>query len=89
MTPEECCDRAEIHDVVIRYGWAIDTKDWALLDTCFTDDAEAEAFAHRWRRAFPRVPLTCIGRFVPKGRLPGRALDLRAYHGYEHLQARA
>ena len=42
MTPEECCDRAEIHDVVIRYGWAIDTKDWDLLDTCFTPDAHLD-----------------------------------------------
>jgi 3-phenylpropionate/cinnamic acid dioxygenase small subunit len=35
----ELSDRAEIHDLIVRYGWAIDTKDWALLDTCFTDDA--------------------------------------------------
>jgi 3-phenylpropionate/cinnamic acid dioxygenase small subunit len=32
-------DRAEIHDVIVRYGWAIDTKDWALLDECFLPDA--------------------------------------------------
>jgi 3-phenylpropionate/cinnamic acid dioxygenase small subunit len=35
-------DRAEIHDVVVRYGWAIDTKDWNLLDECFTDDAHVD-----------------------------------------------
>ncbi|MDQ1508779.1 MAG: SnoaL-like domain, partial [Actinomycetota bacterium] len=35
-SPQELADRAEIHDVIVRYGWAIDTKDWALLDTCFT-----------------------------------------------------
>ena len=39
MTPDELSDRAEITDVVHRYGWAIDTQDWDLLDTCFTDDA--------------------------------------------------
>jgi hypothetical protein len=39
VTPAELSDRTEIHDVIVRYGWAIDTKDWALLDTCFTDDA--------------------------------------------------
>jgi 3-phenylpropionate/cinnamic acid dioxygenase small subunit len=39
VTPAELSDRAEIHDVIVRYGWAIDTKDWDLLDTCFTDDA--------------------------------------------------
>ena len=27
---------------IVRYGWAIDTKDWALLDTCFTDDAHVD-----------------------------------------------
>jgi predicted SnoaL-like aldol condensation-catalyzing enzyme len=37
-TPEQVADRAEIHDLIVRYGWAIDTKDWALLDTCFTED---------------------------------------------------
>ena len=39
FTPEQLSDRAEINDVIVRYGWALDTKDWALLDTCFTDDA--------------------------------------------------
>ena len=41
-SPQELADRAEIHDVIVRYGWAIDTKDWALLDTCFTEDAEVD-----------------------------------------------
>ena len=41
-TPQELSDRAEIHDVIVRYGWAIDTKDWALLDECFTDDAHVD-----------------------------------------------
>ena len=39
---QELADRAEIRDVIVRYGWAIDTKDWALLDTCFTEDAEVD-----------------------------------------------
>ena len=42
MTPQELSDRAEIHDVIVRYGWAIDTKDWTLLDSCFTEDAEVD-----------------------------------------------
>ena len=41
-SPQELADRAEIHDVIIRYGWAIDTKDWSLLDSCFTDDAHVD-----------------------------------------------
>jgi hypothetical protein len=39
---QHVADRAEIHDVIVRYGWAIDTKDWALLDQCFTDDAHVD-----------------------------------------------
>jgi thiamine-monophosphate kinase len=44
------------------------------------------AFAAAWRRAFPRVRLTCLGLFVPTGRLPPGCLDLRAFPGYEHLR---
>jgi len=32
-------------------------------------------FARAWRRAFPRTPLTCIGRFVTRGALPPGALN--------------
>ena len=42
LSPQELSDRAEIHDVIVRYGWAIDTKDWDLLDTVFTDDAHCD-----------------------------------------------
>jgi SnoaL-like domain len=38
-TPGQLADRTEIHDLIVRYGWAIDTRDWSLLDTCFTEDA--------------------------------------------------
>jgi 3-phenylpropionate/cinnamic acid dioxygenase small subunit len=41
-SPQELADRAEIQDLIVRYGWAIDTKDWDLLDTCFADDAEVD-----------------------------------------------
>jgi hypothetical protein len=35
-------DRAAITDVTIRYCWALDTKDWPVLDTVFTVDANAD-----------------------------------------------
>lgn len=41
-TPAELADRAEIQDLIHRYAWAIDSRDWALLDTCFTDDAHVD-----------------------------------------------
>jgi len=39
---EEISDRLEINDLLIRYTVAIDTKDWKLLDTCFTPDAHVD-----------------------------------------------
>jgi hypothetical protein len=42
LSPEDLSDKAEIGEVIVRYGWAIDTKDWALLDTCFTADAHVD-----------------------------------------------
>jgi len=35
-------DREEISDVLIRYATGIDTKDWALFRTCFTDEVHAD-----------------------------------------------
>ena len=35
-------DRAAITDVTIRYCWALDTKDWAVLDSVFTEDADGD-----------------------------------------------
>jgi 3-phenylpropionate/cinnamic acid dioxygenase small subunit len=41
-TLEEVSDRLEIQDLLTRYTVAIDTKDWKLLDTCFTPDAQLD-----------------------------------------------
>jgi 3-phenylpropionate/cinnamic acid dioxygenase small subunit len=35
-------DREQITDVFIRYATGIDTKDWPLFRTCFTDDVHAD-----------------------------------------------
>jgi hypothetical protein len=32
-------DREDITDVLVRYATGIDSRDWALFRTCFTDDA--------------------------------------------------
>ncbi|TML58422.1 MAG: nuclear transport factor 2 family protein [Actinobacteria bacterium] len=39
MTPQEIADRIEIDDLITRYATAVDTKDWDLYRTVFTDDA--------------------------------------------------
>lgn len=41
MTDQEAA-KADITDVLLRYATAIDTKDWELFRTCFTDDADAD-----------------------------------------------
>lgn len=42
LTLQQISDRIEIDDLLIRYTKAIDQKDWALLDTVFTPDAEVD-----------------------------------------------
>lgn len=48
--------------------------------------ADADAFTRAWRKAFPRTPLTRIGRFVRRGTEPAGTLNLDDYRGYEHLR---
>ncbi|MFQ5516674.1 MAG: nuclear transport factor 2 family protein [Acidimicrobiia bacterium] len=35
-------DRREIEALLIRYATALDTRDWTLLESCFTPDATAD-----------------------------------------------
>jgi thiamine-monophosphate kinase len=60
-------------------------EDYELL-FALSARADETAFERAWRSAFPRLRLTCIGRFVPAGSLPSHAIDLMDYHGYEHLR---
>jgi hypothetical protein len=41
FTPEELSDRAEIHDVIVRYANALDRRDYDEVASCFTLDATA------------------------------------------------
>jgi 3-phenylpropionate/cinnamic acid dioxygenase small subunit len=42
LSLQQISDRIEINDLLIRYTRAIDQKDWDLLDTVFTPDAEVD-----------------------------------------------
>lgn len=42
LSLQDISDRIEINDLLIRYSKAIDQKDWKLLDTVFTPDAEVD-----------------------------------------------
>lgn len=63
-----------------------DGEDYELA-FAVTHRADQKAFAHAWRRAFPGLKLSCIGRFLPAGALPPGSLRLTDLHGYEHLHA--
>ncbi|MBI2513051.1 MAG: thiamine-monophosphate kinase [Opitutae bacterium] len=62
-----------------------DGEDYELL-FIVSGPSDAEEFARAWRRQFPRVQLTKLGVFVPRGELPADALRLGDYHGYEHFR---
>jgi thiamine-monophosphate kinase len=62
-----------------------DGEDYELLFAVAAEVAP-EIFLRVWRRKFPRTRLSCVGQFVPRGRLPSGALNLDDFHGYEHLR---
>jgi thiamine-monophosphate kinase len=62
-----------------------DGEDYELLFV-LRQHADREKFARAWRRAFPRLRLSCIGRFVPPAELPVDAIPLGDFRGYEHLR---
>jgi 3-phenylpropionate/cinnamic acid dioxygenase small subunit len=70
LSTREISDRLQIQDLLIRYALAIDTKDWGLLDSCFTADAHVDyassggakgpyAEVRRWlEKALANFPVT-------------------------------
>jgi hypothetical protein len=56
LSLQQISDRIEINDLLIRYTRAIDQKDWELLDTVFTPDAEVDYVASGGiRGSYPEV----------------------------------
>jgi hypothetical protein len=42
MSMQEISDRLEIQDLMVRYSYAIDSRDWDALDNVFTPDAHID-----------------------------------------------
>ena len=42
MSMEEISDRLEIQDLMVRYSYAIDSRNWDALDDVFTPDAHID-----------------------------------------------
>jgi len=47
ITVQTLLDRAAISDVLHNYAMAVDTRNWDLFRSCFTDDVEAD-FSSLW-----------------------------------------
>jgi thiamine-monophosphate kinase len=61
-----------------------DGEDFELL-FAVRKNTDRSSFEKNWLRHF-RQPLRRIGVFVPIGKRPAGAIDLKAHHGYEHLR---
>lgn len=42
MDPQEMSDRLEVYDLLARYSWCIDSRDWDGLTALFTADAHLD-----------------------------------------------
>jgi thiamine-monophosphate kinase len=71
-----------------------DGEDYELL-FALARRSDRARFEAEWKRRFPRVRLSLLGRFVRSehrrlrssgAALPADVIDLHAYHGYEHLR---
>ena len=69
-------DRQEIADLCVRYTFALDTKDWALLESCFTG---TPAFVHPGGRleGFEAILSPHAGSPGVAGRIPAPARQRR------------
>lgn len=65
-----------------------DGEDYELL-FIVRGTIDTHRFREAWRSVFPRVRLSCVGRFVRAGQVPSGAINLGAYRGYEHLNIRS
>ncbi|MEX2044407.1 MAG: thiamine-phosphate kinase [Opitutus sp.] len=62
-----------------------DGEDYELV-MAIAPSADGPRLMRSWARAFPRTPLSRIGRFTRLGRRPPGSICLDDYHGYEHLR---
>ncbi len=62
-----------------------DGEDYELVFV-LARSADRAHFERAWRRAFPRLKLSCVGKFTSSTAVPPAAIRLADYHGYEHLR---
>jgi hypothetical protein len=75
LTLQQISDRIEIHDLLVRYSHAIDTRDYDALDEVFTPDA----FIDYSSMGGARGSLPEIKEFLRKA--------MRQFSGFQHMIA--
>jgi thiamine-monophosphate kinase len=90
LTPRGATPALRAADIPRRRGTTLaaalgDGEDYELVFV-LAARTNRDAFVHAWRRAFPRLRLSCVGRFVRAGRRTDDALNLDEFRGYEHLR---
>jgi thiamine-monophosphate kinase len=90
LTPRGCAPALDHALLPLRSGSDVrgaltDGEDYELV-FAVAARADRTALARAWRRGFPRTRLTCIGRFLPAGKLPPGVLPLDTFRGYQHLR---
>jgi 3-phenylpropionate/cinnamic acid dioxygenase small subunit len=58
-------DRQAVIDVCVRYATALDRRDWALLRTCFTSEAEGDYGNGRLVRGYDAIEQLCRAALEP------------------------
>ena len=58
-------DRSAIVERLHTYGWALDDRDWAALQSCFTEDAEVDYGPIGVHRGGAAVAVVCQRILVP------------------------
>ncbi len=89
ITPPGCAPALSAGAIPRRRGASLaaalsEGEDYELLFAVAAKGGRS-AFERIWKRAFPRLRLTCIGRFFPLSEIPSGAFDLGSLSGYEHL----
>jgi hypothetical protein len=57
-------DRLAVYDLVVRYATALDTRDWAMLSSCFVPDAVAE-YPNGTFTGYPAIEANCRRALLP------------------------
>ena len=75
LSMQEMSDRMEIQDLMVRYAYAIDDRDFDKLDSVFTDDAIIDYS----EAGGAKGSLEDIKKYLPDA--------MKAFPGFQHLSA--